>query len=526
MNNEQASLIARQLAGESMAAELLEQCRRDPAVLEELARHVALERLLKAGAGAPMLAEEVVARLKYEQTGRPFAEAVTNRLRAMAGRRTSVPRWLAAAATLALLLGFGWLALRPHWIGHPTFARIVSIESVPCLDATPLAVDTRVGTRPIRIGPGFVQLRFDHGTLLLVEGPARFSLRNGKEVRLEYGRAVATVPLAGHGFRIESPAAEIIDLGTRFGVEVRPDGETEVHVLQGKVLVRGQWELRATELGGAEAVRVNSREKLHETVAADTDRFLTELPEPELDRPARYLHWPFDEGGGGVCRAIGVGMDGAAGTGRLQPGLKRDGGEADHGPDWVPGVLGSALFFDGQGDHVETGFPGIAGAAQRTVAFWVKAMPNEPLGFAALGWGTFSPGNVWQISLNPWAHEGTLGGLRLGIQPGEAVGRKNLCDGRWHHVAVVMYPGSETGEANLQTHTLLYVDGELEPTSRKSFQRIQTLTDTQTATPLMIGRSADSLHTPTFRGFIDELYVVDKALRREEIRRLMAGSIL
>ena len=118
---------------------------------------------------------------------------------------------------------------------HPTetFATVVALESAQASAADKeLTLASRIGLEPVVIEHGFVQLRFDHGTLLVIEGPARFALLKQKHVKLDYGRAVATVPEAGHGFIIESPDAEIIDLGTQYGVEVMESGKTEVHVMQ------------------------------------------------------------------------------------------------------------------------------------------------------------------------------------------------------------------------------------------------------------------------------------------------------
>ena len=48
------------------------------------------------------------------------------------------------------------------------------------------------------------------------------------------GKLRATVPPQAQGFAIGSPALDLIDRGTEFGLDVG-DGKTEVHVFQGQV---------------------------------------------------------------------------------------------------------------------------------------------------------------------------------------------------------------------------------------------------------------------------------------------------
>ena len=519
MTEPPSQLIARYLAGEPVADELLALCRTCPAAADELARHIALERLLRAELSRDqrnaLLPEEIIAQLNYDAQAELFAGRITTRLQQMRTlriRRRRTALWALAAGVAVLLTGSFWLRSP-----GPSFARLIAAEAAEW-KGSGIALGAPVGNRPVTLTQGFIQLRFNHGTLLVVEAPARFTIRGEKRVRLDYGRAVATVPQAGHGFVIDSPDAEVIDLGTQFGVDVNSAQDTEVHVLQGHVRVRPRGETKSTDVFSNEAVRVTSASFQTQPVEAELDRFLPELPERDAGRTANYLHWSFDEGRGTQCRPSGRGMDIQAGLGRFAT-TATNATESDL-PRWITGVFGQALQFSGHGAYVDTAFPGIAGPAPRTVTFWTKVPTNATLGYAALGWGTFSTGQVWQISLNPNAREGLAGRLRVGILPGMAIGAKDLRDGKWHHIAVVLYPSTAEQPANLRYHVLLYVDGELEPTTRKSLQNIQTVTRASDAAPLRIGCSAD-MRPPTFSGNLDELYIFDQALNAAEIRRLV-----
>jgi FecR protein len=81
---------------------------------------------------------------------------------------------------------------------------------------------------------GQVELTYVTGAKLLLTGPAEFVVEpaGGK---LRRGELVARVPAEGHGFRIETPHGQVIDLGTEFGVVVDDFGVSQVSVFEGKV---------------------------------------------------------------------------------------------------------------------------------------------------------------------------------------------------------------------------------------------------------------------------------------------------
>ena len=135
-------------------------------------------------------------------------------------------------------------------------------------------------------------------------------------------------------------------------------------------------------------------------------------------------------------------------------------------------------------------------------------------------------GAAWQVSVNPEPGEGPMGCLRAGAGSGAVVGTTDLRDGTWHHVGVVLYGGPNP---DISTHVLLYVDGRLENTVRKTTLSINTRT-AKTPHNLWIGRNiATARPVPNtgkcFRGEIDELYLFTGALDQEEIRKLMSDNV-
>lgn len=101
---------------------------------------------------------------------------------------------------------------------------------------------------------GLAVLQVGDDVRLAIEGPARFKLQDEMHMTVEYGKISAEVGESGHGFTIETPEGRIIDLGTRFGIQVKKTGETEAHVFEGTIDVENDGETR--RLSTDQAVRM------------------------------------------------------------------------------------------------------------------------------------------------------------------------------------------------------------------------------------------------------------------------------
>ena len=88
---------------------------------------------------------------------------------------------------------------------------------------------------------GFAKLLFDNSAVVTIEGPAEFQIVAEDRVKLQYGRLYSIVSQEALGFSVDTPSAMIIDLGTQFGVQVDFQGDTQLHVIQGKTtLIAGK----------------------------------------------------------------------------------------------------------------------------------------------------------------------------------------------------------------------------------------------------------------------------------------------
>jgi hypothetical protein len=82
---------------------------------------------------------------------------------------------------------------------------------------------------------GAVEVTYRSGTRLVVEGPATLRIDAADACTLRLGKLTAVVPWSARGFTVETSRGKVVDLGTRFGVEVLRNNQVAVHCFQGKV---------------------------------------------------------------------------------------------------------------------------------------------------------------------------------------------------------------------------------------------------------------------------------------------------
>lgn len=505
-------LIARLLAGdldEEERGELVRRLAAAPEARKQLGAHTWIEGLMSVA-----LEDE----FSSERRHRELMEALhlADQDDFLLGVQAKIRRrnWRNRIAAMAAMVALGftvWMLARPTKIGN-----VARLETVTWGEGTPLrnGVEIKPGTR-LLFEKGLVELNLGGRGRMIVEGPADLELAGPMRSVLHRGRVLMRVTPAGHGYRMETPKGAIVDLGTEFGVSVDEQQSVETHVLDGEVEAIPQ---------GGEKVLLRKDDALRfsggdgERIAADGGSFYTSLP-PTRTGPPRAVHWGMEGAmnGGDVAEVHGFQKNSfdmqfrAMEKGRL--------------PSPVPGVFGSALSFDGKGGYAESAFPGIGGQEPRTVSFWVKVPQNFNVreGFGIVSWGQFSNqdfGGVWQVSINPIEEEGPVGRLRVGAHGGQIVGATDLRDGQWHHIAVVLYPASQP---DVGKHALIYLDGELEPISRRALLEVNTRIE-GASHGVWLGRNIaynfsvpQHRHGGFFRGEVDEVFIFAGALSHDEI---------
>lgn len=87
---------------------------------------------------------------------------------------------------------------------------------------------------------GSLRFRVSSGAVLDFEGPVSLEFLNPMRLRLERGSINTDVGSEAKGFVVETPTANVLDIGTRFGTSVCADGSTDIAVFEGKFRFTGQ----------------------------------------------------------------------------------------------------------------------------------------------------------------------------------------------------------------------------------------------------------------------------------------------
>lgn len=95
--------------------------------------------------------------------------------------------------------------------------------------------DNALHPEKIRIDSGLVELTYETGVSVVIEGPADYCITGSNDGVLAYGKFVANVPKGAEGFTVDYPMGKVVDLGTEFGVDLSQKGDLSVGVFKGKV---------------------------------------------------------------------------------------------------------------------------------------------------------------------------------------------------------------------------------------------------------------------------------------------------
>jgi hypothetical protein len=347
---------------------------------------------------------------------------------------TPIPtaRWIlkisAAAAILLVATLIAVLAMRtPH---HPTAIATASASapaaapgaqqssSAICLgavvrpewgsDSPAPALGDAIPNVPLHLRSGWVRLNFPSGVTAVIEAPARFQVQSLSKVSMELGRIAADVPLLGHGFSIESPTCQVVDLGTDFGMSVGEQGQSEVQVFKGKVsfsktnsldlapaqiLTAGQG--RRVDSSGLTTVAIVSNpasfvqpEQFARWTGASASNLLDSwrVFNEQMSRdPSLMLFYTFDDQDQSVIKNHAVGSS----------GLYDLPYNSDHGPSWVAGRRPDipALDFDGaKKQYLVLPDGPITQTGQMSGCAWVKIRSYVPYGSIIKNWGRTKSG--------------------------------------------------------------------------------------------------------------------------------------
>jgi ferric-dicitrate binding protein FerR (iron transport regulator) len=379
-----------------------------------------------------------------------------------------------------------------------------------------LGDEVRPGQR-LRIASGFLEVSFDSGAQLTVEGPAELEATDAWQAALRSGSLRANVPAESAGFRVTHPSVEVVDLGTEFTMAVDERGEAEVFVLKGEV--------EAHPRGAAHpaAMLLRERESRHFARAGvsevkDRDRKLAHWARRvAFDRVVAAPHfarWSFDNPSTQLtAQSIGL------------PSFTLLGSGSDSAqPRKAEGRWAGALALDGRPHPFHADLSALPAGAGRTVACWVRIPADAPLteGGPILAWTQSPLPAPIELRWNRDPAAGVIGALQTQLGNGFRTGVVPLRDGRWHHIAVTF---SASPKGRMKPQIKQYVDARLDGVSARRGLKLHRRQESASGAPALFVGGAPA-EASGFQGELDELVVTDRPLAPGEIRRLMQENRL
>lgn len=148
--------------------------------------------------------------------------------------------------------------------------------------ALPTQQTLELHAAPYVLDAGVMEVVYANGARILFQAPARFDLLTPESLHLHRGRLTARVPPSAIGFTVTTPTADVIDLGTEFGVSAG-EHASEVHVFEGEVLVKTAQEPDPLLLREQRASRIDQTSGIPTGVDYHPNGFMRTLSEPGSD---------------------------------------------------------------------------------------------------------------------------------------------------------------------------------------------------------------------------------------------------
>jgi hypothetical protein len=227
----------------------------------------------------------------------------------------------------------------------------------------PMVQGARLPAGEMRLAEGVMEIMFDSGVKVLLQGPAQFVPQSNRSGLLRRGRLVAQCPPGSRPFVVQTPIAVAVGEDAEFAVEATADGTSKVHVYSGSVDVAGRNRsstgVPRSHLAAGEALLVEAAPDAQLVpLAPQGDAFVRWLPDRRRHFPTGLVsYWNFDEQGGpafdlqgqnhgllqGVTRSAGlVGKGAIAFSG--QPGQQVSAGAGENSPSFTTGITVESLF--------------------------------------------------------------------------------------------------------------------------------------------------------------------------------------
>lgn len=192
----------------------------------------------------------------------------------------------AAAVCASFLLQTLWRSWRPAQGSEAPRDYVATLVSTAdCVwdvGDPPRREGSRLAPGEFRLLAGVVEIRFDSGAQLVIEGPAVLRIESASAASLVRGKVVLKSDETAEAFVLQTPTSTLIDRGTEYAVAVGPAGE-EVHVFDGAVerkpKAKDPSQVRPEQLTAGQAKQYGSRVAVGGTpVPLGENRFVRRVP--------------------------------------------------------------------------------------------------------------------------------------------------------------------------------------------------------------------------------------------------------
>lgn len=231
----------------------------DPAFRAQAVRQLRIDALLASlkpesshGTFARRLLEQAEALSREDENS--FLHTVRHKVRARRARRSLLMGTAALAAALAAAIFFRPAALSPAESRTPVVAALTFFDGDTAASPPRFLSDRET----INLTRGRAKLTFSSGCVIALQAPATVEILDDMTVRLQKGRLNGFCPPSAHGFRVMTPKASLVDLGTSFGVSLIGGEESEFVVFDGEVRVEN--ETRKTVLRNGHSLRLKGNQ--------------------------------------------------------------------------------------------------------------------------------------------------------------------------------------------------------------------------------------------------------------------------
>ncbi len=206
----------------------------------------------------------------------PEAEPVGRRPRTLSGvpSSKSIFKLLGAlAAVVAFAVILNTLAKWGQYTPPDEYYLATLTDAVNAEWDSAIAVGDKLKRQLINLKEGYAGFTFNDGSYVIFEGPTTFTILSEDSVYLDAGRLYAKMGAGSARFAVKTRNARIVDIGTEFGVATDDSGNSEVHVIDGEVILYTSDQHNKTKkqhIFENQACRVDSERNTHPITIAKT----------------------------------------------------------------------------------------------------------------------------------------------------------------------------------------------------------------------------------------------------------------